>query len=123
MLGEPSGVGRLFPFGAMKRKEQRHGGRDSFAYSFYISSAWIKCRDAYAASVGGLCEVCAQNGAIVPGEIVHHRTELTPENISNPDIAYGWDNLVFLCRSCHLRAHGRGVKRWKCDGMGRVSAV
>lgn len=104
-------------------KQKRHGGRDSFAYFFYISPAWINCRDAYAASVGGICEECAKVGAIVPGEIVHHVTELTPENIGNAEIAYGWENLRLLCRSCHLKVHGKGVRRWKIDGFGRVQTV
>ena len=61
-----------------------------FAKSFYNSAAWKKCRLAYIAYRkrvdGGMCESCHE----VAGYIVHHKTELTPENINNPDIALGF---------------------------------
>lgn len=96
------------------------GGRQSFAYEFYCSVAWINCRKAYAKSVGGLCEDCRDEGRITPGEIVHHIKPLTPENISDPSIAYGWENLRLVCRSCHLKEHGAKSRRWRIDENGRV---
>lgn len=36
-------------------------------------------------------------------EEVHHKIELTPENINNKRIALGMDNLVSLCGQCHKR--------------------
>ena len=97
-------------------------GRESFAYLFYTQDAWRDCRKAYADSVGGLCEVCLQEGRISPGEIVHHIIPLTPENISDPAIAYGWSNLRLVCRSCHMKEHGKKVKRWTIDENGRAQA-
>lgn len=85
---------------------------------FYTSRAWRRCRDAYAASVSGLCERCLAKGLIVPGDEVHHKIRLTPENLSNPAIALNWDNLELLCSDCHQEEH-RGT-RWRCDAMGRV---
>lgn len=38
--------------------------------------------------------------------IVHHKTELTPENINDPEITLGWRNLELLCLECHNKAHG-----------------
>lgn len=38
---------------------------------------------------------------------VHHIIELTPDNYTNNDIAYGDNNLMLLCRSCHDKIHGR----------------
>ena len=61
-----------------------------FAERFYKSKRWQKNRDDYADSVGGLCESCAAKGLVVPGEIVHHRVELTPENIQDPAITMGY---------------------------------
>ena len=40
---------------------------------FYSSRAWRDCRDAYARSVGGLCERCRAKGLITPGTEVHHK--------------------------------------------------
>ena len=39
------------------------------------------------------------------GEIVHHKIELTPENIDDPGITLNWDNLELLCRFCHSEVH------------------
>ena len=40
-----------------------------------------------------------------PAAIVHHKIELTPDNISNPDITLGFDNLEAVCRECHAKIH------------------
>ena len=71
-----------------------------FAKAFYLSKEWRKARAYIFSRDGGLCVKC---GAL--GEIVHHREHLTPENISNPVIALGEDNLELLCRNCHTLAH------------------
>ena len=89
-----------------------------FARSFYMSRAWVKCRKGYAASKGGLCERCWSKGLIVPGEEVHHKIRLTPENISDPAIALNWDNLELLCKNCHLEEHSK--TRWRADELGHV---
>lgn len=80
-----------------------------FSKAFYKSGAWKKCRAGYISyrkSVdGGLCESCHER----PGYIVHHKEELTPENINNPDIALGFNNLKYDCIECHNRENGRGA--------------
>jgi len=76
-----------------------------WARSFYKSRAWIKTREAYAASVGLLCEDCLAKGLIVPGKVVHHKTPLTPENINDPRVALAWDNLMLVCQDCHAAEH------------------
>ena len=90
-----------------------------FASAFYKSRVWRACRDGYAASVGHLCEQCLARGLCVPGEIVHHKVQLTPENITDPRVTLNWDNLELLCRDCHAKAHG-SKKRFKVDEFGRV---
>jgi 5-methylcytosine-specific restriction endonuclease McrA len=72
-----------------------------WAAPFYNSHAWTKCRNAYYKSKNGMCELCYR-----PGEIVHHKIPLTPENISDLEITLGFKNLQLLCRECHLRVHG-----------------
>lgn len=93
-----------------------------FAKPFYMSMAWKRCRKAYAKSVGGLCERCLERGIYRPGEAVHHKTFLTPDNISDESVTLGWDNLMLLCRDCHAYMHKK-EKRYKVDEMGRVRAI
>ena len=86
-----------------------------FAAEFYKSKAWQKCRESYAQSVGWLCEDCLEKGIYKPGEIVHHKTELTPENIDDPVISLNADSLETRCRACHAIAHG--VKPPLAEGL------
>ena len=89
-----------------------------FAAEFYKSHVWKKCKKAYANSRSGLCERCAARGLIVPGEEVHHKKHLTPENITDPAVALNWNNLELLCKDCHISEHRR--KRWRVDESGHV---
>lgn len=72
-----------------------------FAKGFYNSKRWQQCRDSYIAKRksidGGLCETCRER----LGYIVHHRIELTPENINDPDIALSHGNFKYDCHICH----------------------
>ena len=93
-----------------------------FSKRFYSSKAWQDCRNSYAASKAHLCERCLLKGLYVPGEIVHHKTELTPENIGDPRISLSWDNLELVCRECHAEAHSEHDKgrRYIFDEDGHV---
>lgn len=71
-----------------------------FAKKFYNSKAWIKCRESYKKSKYGLCERCSQ-----PGDEVHHKIHISPDNINNPDVTLNWNNLELLCMSCHSIHH------------------
>lgn len=87
-----------------------------FAKRFYSGQAWKKTRAAYMASQNFICERCG-DGAY----IVHHREYLTPENLNDPFIALGWDNLEALCLSCHSQEHMGGEAtaeglRFNADG-------
>lgn len=93
-----------------------------FARTFYSSKAWQHTRDAYRKSKRNLCEICLAKGLITPAEIVHHKIELTPENVNDPDITLDWNNLQCVCRECHANIHARSGRRWKVDELGRVSA-
>ena len=80
---------------------------------FYTSKEWRKTRDAYYRIQCGMCERCMAEvlaGArrvedINPGIIVHHKKELTPENINDPAVALSFDNLELLCDEHHNRQH------------------
>ncbi|NBH79164.1 HNH endonuclease [Clostridiaceae bacterium] len=71
-----------------------------FAKAFYLSPEWRRVREYVYQRDAGLCVRC---GGL--GEIVHHKTPLTPGNISDTAIALGESNLELLCRECHGRAH------------------
>ena len=72
---------------------------------FYRTKAWRKCREAYIHKCGGLCERCFAKGILTPGYIVHHKTHLTEENLSDESLTYGFDNLEYLCKKCHEEEH------------------
>ena len=77
------------------------------AKRFYDSTAWIKCRKAYIASVFGLCEKCKR-----PGTILHHKIEIDDSTIGDPEVTLNHDNLTYLCIECHNDIHaGRNVTR------------
>lgn len=63
---------------------------------FYQSTKWKKARATKVALARGVCEECGN-----AGWEVHHITPLTLENIDNPEIAIGLDNLQLLCTACH----------------------
>ena len=66
----------------------------------YNSKKWLRIRQAYMASKNYICERCGQ-----PATICHHKIYLTPENVSNLDIAYNFENLECLCQACHNLEH------------------
>ena len=86
---------------------------------FYKTAAWVSCRKAYLASVGGLCERCLAKGLIVPAEIIHHKIHLNENNINDPSVSLNFDNLEAVCRSCHGELHGKR-KRYTIAADGRV---
>lgn len=88
-----------------------------FAIKFYNSKAWKECRKGYIQSVNGLCERCLANGKYTPGYELHHKIWLTPDNINDPYITLGWDNLELLCESCHSKEHMTKYKATRDDVM------
>lgn len=93
-----------------------------WAEQFYSSSAWKTCREEYAKSKGRLCERCMSFGFYKPGEVVHHKRHLTPENINDPDVTLNFKNLMLLCRDCHAIVH-KPERRFKVDRLGRITAI
>ena len=72
-----------------------------WAKPFYNSGAWRKVRKSFIANRvsidGGMCQHCKE----VPGYIVDHIEELSPDNINNTKITLNWSNLQYLCLDCH----------------------
>lgn len=81
-----------------------------FAKRFYSGKAWQDCRNSYAAMRGYLCENCLRRGIYKPGAIVHHKIEIDPVTIEQPEIALSFANLELLCRECHAEAHDKRKK-------------
>ena len=71
---------------------------------FFSSKKWMRCRDTYL-SEHPVCERCIKMGIAVSAEHVHHKTELTEENVNDPLIALNPDNLEALCFKCHQHEH------------------
>lgn len=69
-----------------------------------------------------MCERCLRRGILTHGEIVHHKIELTPENIDDPGITLNWDNLELLCRFCHAEVHDqrKNCRRFSIGPNGEV---
>lgn len=88
-----------------------------YAKKFYQSKQWRQCREAFIASVGGLCTRCLKRGEVTAGYIVHHKTYITPQNINDPSVTLNFDNLEYLCRGCHNDEHVFGEEiaapRWE----------
>lgn len=50
-----------------------------------------------------------KHGKIVPAEEIHHKVEFL-KGTTHAEIealAYSWDNLMALCKECHLEKHGK----------------
>ena len=90
---------------------------------FYKSKQWQLCRESYLTSVGRLCEECLKEGRITPAVIVHHKIELTEDNIDCPAVTINPQNLEAVCLDCHNKIHMPGQKRYKVDEMGRVVTI
>jgi hypothetical protein len=71
-----------------------------FAKKFYHSKVWRKCRASFIKYRLGQCERC-----INPGQIVHHKILLTPNNIDDPEITLNFRHLELLCQDCHNKEH------------------
>lgn len=71
-----------------------------FSRSFYKSKAWKKCREYIYNKYHGLCVECGK-----PGEEVHHIIWLSADNMNDTSITLGEDNLILLCRDCHMNKH------------------
>lgn len=71
-----------------------------FAKKIYNSKKWKDCREYIVKKYFGICAECGK-----PGEEVHHIEFLTPQNINNPDVVFGENNLVLLCKDCHFKKH------------------
>ena len=78
-------------------QKHRHlsGSKRRFAW-IYRSPRWKALRQRALKRAEGICEECYSLGEVQ----VHHRTP-----VSLGGAIWDLDNLIVLCRSCHLEAH------------------
>ena len=81
-----------------------------WAKQFYGSRAWHDARAQYWRQ-HPLCERCKKRGRYSATAIIHHRTYLTPRNITDPRVTLDPANLEALCIDCHNREHSRRTPR------------
>ena len=67
-----------------------------WAKAFYKSKAWQSIRRQALKRDGYTCARCGATATEV-----HHRVELTPQNIGNPMVSLNLNNLESLCHDCH----------------------
>lgn len=88
---------------------------------FYRQPRWIKLRKTLLherVNEEGLliCEHCGKPILKDYDAILHHKEELTPQNVNDPNIAYNPDNLAFVHARCHNDIHNRfggRVRTWQ----------
>lgn len=100
-----------------------------WAKKFYNSSSWRKCRTSYIAARiavdGGLCEICKEQ----QGYIVHHKEQLTKDNIYDADVTPRHGNLQYVCKECHdvidghLNPNSKKAPTCSFDEMGQPLPV
>lgn len=73
-----------------------------FAKSFYNSKQWKQVRAAAMIRDKGLCQI---DDCYMPAQEVHHIVKLTESNINDSSVSLNLDNLMCLCRDCHMRIH------------------
>lgn len=64
---------------------------------WYKSREWRHVREYIKLKYRGICNDCGERG-----QEVHHIVPLTLDNFDDSNIRIGEDNLVLLCRSCHM---------------------
>ncbi len=105
--------------------------RNSILRSFYASSAWISFRLTIIADRGLICERCQQPIANQDEATVHHKIELTPNNVHDVMVSLNPENVLLVHRGCHDQIHGRfGYQKHKevyivygCPLSGKASYV
>lgn len=94
----------------MSKKRNWRGVSDKVAkdkQEIYNSREWKELRIAKLRSTNGLCEECMKQGIVTAARCVHHiipiETARTKEEMRR--LAFDWNNLMSLCKSCHARIH------------------
>ena len=94
-----------------------------WAKRFYDSKAWKECRQSFMrireGEDGGLCQICRNRPAL----IVHHKIWLTAANVTDPDVALSYDNLLYVCQDCHNNIESERENLYFCDEEGQPNPL
>lgn len=85
-----------------------------WAKTFYNSVLWKQVREAVLKRDRYMCQ---SYGCHNIAEEVHHKIELTPENINDPSITVNMDNLISLCSTCHKAITKAEHKKQKASSI------
>lgn len=89
----------------------------AWAEWFYNSGDWRQLREDYLTSQQNICERCGE-----PAKIAHHKTWLTPANITDPSVSLNPENLEALCQDCHNKEHHKTKQtRYTFDAEGNLT--
>lgn len=75
--------------------------------SFYASQAWVNFRMSIIAERGLQCEYCGGVVARAKDLTVHHKEELTPENVLDVMVSLNPEKVVVVHHQCHNKIHHR----------------
>lgn len=78
--------------------------------AFYTSTQWQRFRDRYIAERavkdnGWTCDMCGQTIDNAEDITLHHKVELTPDNVNDVMISLNPDNIQQVHRACHNKHH------------------
>ena len=79
----------------------------SILKSFYASEAWQAFRLLIISERGLRCEYCGELVTKAADLTLHHKIELTPENVHDVMISLNPDNVMVVHHDCHNKIHGR----------------
>lgn len=87
----------------LKKKKKKDPNRSKI---YYANKGWKTLRNSYIMS-HPLCEMCLKEGKITPAEHVHHRTPFLSgaTHAERLHLLLDQDNLMSLCRKCHMEIH------------------
>lgn len=86
----------------------------SVLQTFYSSDTWRTLRLVMISQRGLKCQYCGQRVAHAEELTLHHKIELTPDNVNDANISLNPDNLLLVHSDCHNQIHphaSRAVQR------------
>lgn len=79
-----------------------------WAIKFYNSKAWQDLRWKRILEENFTCQECHENYILTPEKLIgHHSVELSPQNITDPNIALNSSLIKIVCKKCHDKVHKR----------------
>ena len=98
-------------------------------HQFYTSKAWRDLSYNLKIAADGKCNRCGEVFTDFSQLIGHHKTELTEDNVDNPEIALNPELIEVICHDCHNKEHRRFGNRhnvyivWGSPLSGKTSLV